>query len=62
MENSYDSSLAINLNSGTIISSLMNAFRRGGNSGKSLQGFMVGDLQTQDGTKNLGFYGFNSGQ
>jgi hypothetical protein len=44
MENSYDSSLAINLNSGTIISSLMNAFRRGGNSGKSLQGFMVGDL------------------
>ena len=62
MENSYDSSLAINLDTGTIISSLMNAFRRGGTTGKSLQGFLVGDLQTSNGLNQLGLYGFNSGE
>lgn len=62
MENSYDSSLFVNLDSGCIVSSLMNAFRRGGDTGKSLQGFMVGDLQNKDGKLNLGLYGFNSGQ
>lgn len=62
MKNSYDSSLAINLDAGTIISSLMNAFRRGGSTGKNLQGFVVGDLQTDAGLNQLGLYGFNNGQ
>lgn len=62
MENAYDSSLAINLDTGTIISSLMNAFRRGGTTGQSLQGFLVGDLQTSSGLNQLGLYGFNSGE
>jgi hypothetical protein len=44
MANAFDSSLSINLDSGCIISSLMNAFRRGGSTGDTLQGFLVGDL------------------
>lgn len=62
MENSYDSSLAINLKSGTIISSLMNAFRRAGTSGTSLEGFVVGEMQYNNETdKNLGLFGFKDG-
>jgi hypothetical protein len=62
MANAFDSSLSINLDSGCIISSLMNAFRRGGSTGDTLQGFLVGDLQKNDSSKALGFYGFNNGQ
>lgn len=68
MKNSYDSSLAINLNSGTIISSLMNAFRRSGTSSTSLEGFVVGEMQYQTSEsgqtvdKNkLGLFGFRDG-
>ena len=62
MLNEADSTLAINTKSGSVLNSMMSAFKRTGSDGKSIDGFLIGEMQySGESNKHLGMFGFTDG-
>ena len=62
MLNEADSTLAINTKSGSVLNSMMSAFKRTGSDGKSIDGFLIGEMQySGESDKYLGMFGFTDG-
>ena len=62
MLNEADSTLAINTKSGSVLNSMMSAFKRTGSDGKSIDGFLIGEMQySGESDKHLGMFGFTDG-